>query len=41
MAEENVAEGGLASGKLQVGIEGSGKLLFTRVNKDSNNAFHI
>lgn len=29
------------SGKLQVGIEGSGKLLLTRVNKDSNNAFHI
>lgn len=29
------------SGKLQVGIEGSGKLLLTRVYKDSNNAFHI
>lgn len=29
------------SGKLQVGIEGYGKLLLTRVNKDSNNAFHI
>lgn len=29
------------SGKLQVGIEGSGKLLLTRVTKDSNNAFHI
>lgn len=34
-------EAWLVSSKFQVGIEGSGKLFLTRVNKDSNNALHI